>query len=89
MSRLLIPSRWEAAFWSLQSHTWDDYLQFPECREEIQTTVAWLAERQPAAARVLDVGCGTGNYAVALAERGCEVVGIDFSAGTEGRSRLA
>lgn len=29
--------------------------------------------------RVLDVGCGSGRYAVALAERGAEVVGIDFA----------
>jgi len=29
--------------------------------------------------RVLDVTCGPGLYAVALAQRGCEVTGIDFS----------
>lgn len=29
--------------------------------------------------RVLDVGCGSGRYAIALAERGAEVVGIDFA----------
>jgi len=29
--------------------------------------------------RILDVGCGSGRYAVALAERGAEVVGIDFA----------
>lgn len=28
---------------------------------------------------VLDVGCGTGTYAVALARRGFRVVGLDFS----------
>lgn len=30
-------------------------------------------------ARVLDVGCGPGRHALALAERGAEVVGIDIS----------
>jgi SAM-dependent methyltransferase len=29
--------------------------------------------------RVLDVGCGPGRYAVALAERGAEVIGVDIS----------
>lgn len=31
--------------------------------------------------RVLDVGCGTGNVAIACAERGAEVVGIDIDTG--------
>lgn len=29
--------------------------------------------------RVLDAGCGTGHFAIALAERGCRVDGIDLS----------
>jgi SAM-dependent methyltransferase len=29
--------------------------------------------------RVLDAACGTGNYAAALAQRGCTVTGIDIS----------
>lgn len=29
--------------------------------------------------RVLDVACGTGEYALAFARRGCEVVGVDLS----------
>jgi SAM-dependent methyltransferase len=30
--------------------------------------------------RVLDVGCGPGRHALALARRGCDVVGVDHSA---------
>jgi 2-polyprenyl-3-methyl-5-hydroxy-6-metoxy-1,4-benzoquinol methylase len=32
-------------------------------------------------ARILDVGCGPGRHAYALARRGFEVVGVDISAG--------
>jgi ubiquinone/menaquinone biosynthesis C-methylase UbiE len=78
----------ERLFWSLQSYTWDDYLQLPEFREEIQRTAHLLADRLGGAARrVLDVGCGTGNYALALAELGCEVVGIDFAGGMLARAK--
>src|SRR5690606_16056926 len=39
--------------------------------------------------RVLDLGCGTGDLAIALAEQGCDVLGIDFveAAITEARRR--
>ena len=37
-----------------------------------------LAEARPGA-KVLDVACGTGDLAIELARRGCEVVGSDFS----------
>lgn len=29
--------------------------------------------------KVLDVGCGTGNFSIKLAQRGCKVIGIDIS----------
>lgn len=34
----------------------------------------------PAGLRVLDIGCGPGRHSLALARRGCEVVGVDISA---------
>lgn len=36
---------------------------------------------------MLDVGCGTGNYALALAEAGFDVVGIDFAPGMLKKAR--
>jgi ubiquinone/menaquinone biosynthesis C-methylase UbiE len=80
--------RTERLFWSAQAYTWDDYLQLPEFRGEIETTAHLLADRLGSTSRrVLDVGCGTGNYTLALAELGCEVVGIDFAGGMLARAR--
>jgi len=39
------------------------------------------------ARRVLDVACGTGHHAIALAQRGYEVVGTDVSEGMVDRAR--
>ena len=80
-------TRIERFFWSLQSYTWDDYLQLPECCDEIVATVHLLADRlEGTSRRVLDVGCGTGNHALALSELGCEVLGIDFASGMLARA---
>lgn len=81
-------TRIEQLFWSLQSYTWDDYLQLPEFREEVQATAHLLADRLGATSRrVLDIGCGTGSYSLALAELGCEVVGVDFATGMLAQAR--
>ena len=37
--------------------------------------------------RIVDVGCGTGRHALRLAERGADVVGVDFSAGMLARAQ--
>lgn len=43
-----------------------------------ETIVPWLsAVINPAGARVLEIGCGTGSFTVALAERGAHVVAMD------------
>jgi len=39
------------------------------------------------AARILDIGCGTGRHALELARRGYRVVGVDFSAAQLARAR--
>ena len=44
-----------------------------------QAAIVRLAEEGEIAGSVLDVGCGTGEHALYLAERGHEVLGIDLA----------
>lgn len=54
------------------------------------TLLGWLPE-DLTGVRILDAGCGTGALAVAAAERGAEVVGVDISPNLValGRDRIA
>jgi SAM-dependent methyltransferase len=47
---------------------------------------AWLADAAPARDRAVDLGCGTGQASVALAERFAEVIALDPSADQIGRA---
>jgi SAM-dependent methyltransferase len=49
--------------------------------------LARLTARLPERGRLLDVGCGTGRYALALAARGFEVVAVDESPAMISRAR--
>lgn len=51
------------------------YDLFNSDRRDLDAYVAMVAEF--GARSVLDVGCGTGVFALMLAERGLEVVGVD------------
>lgn len=41
--------------------------------------VVGAIEKEPTPGRALDLGCGTGTHSIYLAQRGWDVVGIDFS----------
>jgi ubiquinone/menaquinone biosynthesis C-methylase UbiE len=74
--------RLQQAFWSLYGRfVWD--AEQPSWRKaQIKRVVDTLASRQAhPGERVLDAGCGTGNYAVALAQAGFSVTGIDYAPG--------
>jgi creatinine amidohydrolase len=73
-------SRLRSYFWSLYGRLlWDEQ---PLAAPHIERIVAILKSRAlGSAARVLDAGCGTGNYAAVLARKGFDVVGIDYAYG--------
>lgn len=47
-------------------------------RESAAVVVPWLLERHPEIQSVVDIGCGTGEWVAAFAERGCDAGGCDF-----------
>lgn len=80
--------RIERLWWDLESLTWDDQLADATRRMDLSTTVGWITGlREKDRERVLDVGCGTGNYSIALARAGYDVTGIDVSPAMLRRAR--
>ena len=68
-------------FADVAEHLGEAYLRYSFTRGTAQE-VEFLLEllRLPRGARVLDVGCGPGRHAVALAQAGLAVTGVDISA---------
>lgn len=47
--------------------------------DDIETQLAFNMFTPTEGMLILDVGCGTGNFSIKLAEKGCKVIGIDLS----------
>ena len=67
-------------FGSLAHRWWDPEGEFRPLHDINPLRLEWIAQHAPlAGARVLDVGCGGGILAEAMARRGAKVTGIDLS----------
>ena len=76
----------QVELWDIFSADYDRFVNWEErLALELPFLEALLAEHQ--VRTVLDVACGTGRHALALAQRGYEVVGTDISAGMVRRAR--
>jgi 2-polyprenyl-6-hydroxyphenyl methylase/3-demethylubiquinone-9 3-methyltransferase len=68
-----------AKFGELAHRWWDPHSEFRPLHEINPLRLEWIAGLAPLAARdVLDVGCGGGILAEAMAQRGARVTGIDL-----------
>jgi len=78
-----------ARFEQLAARWWDRNSEFRPLHEINPLRANWIDERAPVAGRrVLEVGCGGGILAEALARRGAQVTGIDLGAAPLAVARL-
>ena len=82
-----LKSRVLRRFWDAHSRGWDEMRSEPSTLMQISEVVGALRSHLPAAGEVLDLGCGAGHHAVALAEAGLRVTALDYSAAMLGRAR--
>jgi glycine/sarcosine N-methyltransferase len=74
------------ALWDTLSVDYDRFVNWEErLAREMPFLDGFLSQR--GAHRVLDVACGTGHHAIALAKRGYDVLGVDRSEGMIAKAR--
>lgn len=77
-------ARWQRRVWSRRVHSWDQHSS--PSLASVTAALLSVAAVRPGDA-VLDLGCGTGQITIPLAERGAEVLGVDVSPAMADRLR--
>ena len=75
-------------FWNLYATVYDSlpnhFQPYQKLMEQVVEEVSSYADT----GTILDAGCGTGNFSIALAKRGYDVVGIDYTEGMLRRAKV-
>ena len=74
-------------FWDAHANGWDSMRSKPNALHQINEVIESLGARLPTGGAVLDVGCGAGQHAIALAAAGFQVTAVDYSAAMLDRAR--
>jgi len=75
--------------WELYARVYDSLPKYYKPYQRLLADVVAVVENNtPKGGRILDAGCGTGNYSIELGRRGYDVVGMDLSPAMLERARL-
>jgi SAM-dependent methyltransferase len=77
----------QRALYATVAHEYDDVFPKHVAEHYIDKRTGLVKELLPLGGRVLDVGCGTGQLAAAIAAEGYEVYGADLSSSMVAKSR--
>lgn len=75
------------AFWDLYATVYDSLPNHFQPYQKLVQQVVEEIEKYSGKGIILDAGCGTGNFSIALAKRGYDVVGVDYAEGMLNRAR--
>lgn len=76
----MLRKSFQKIYWNINSFIWDDYLTLTDLKSELELLADYLKEKLGKdKAKILDLGCATGYLSLMLAQKGFDVIGLDFS----------
>lgn len=68
-------------FFDKEANSYDEWYKtkFGNFVDKVETELAFKLFKPEKGMKILDIGCGTGNFSIKLAKEGCKVIGIDIS----------